>query len=247
MRRADPLVADTSLSVPAALPGVSAGCRAHLSEVARVEWRATDAGWAGDLEAFLADHGLPVRDLTRPAADAHARVCGAAVLLSAAAGAALVGSPARPSPAQAVPDVVAVVYGPGRRATRPPRPGPWRVGAWEPGWSVAEHAAAVAAVREAIGRGDVYQVNVVGHASAAYLGDPVAALHRLGSVPGIVPAPIIMRPSKAVSALQNGPVVGVIAPATPPSTVSRSAAEPTQGSRKLLEGAIGCGAVQSPN
>jgi para-aminobenzoate synthetase component 1 len=159
------------------------GCRAHLSEVARVEWRATDAGWAADLEAFLAGYGLPVRDLTRPAG-AHGRVCGAAVLLSAAAGAVLVGSPARPSPAPAVPDVVAVVYGPGRRATRPPKPGPWRVGAWEPGWSVAGHAAAVAAVREAIGRGDVYQVNVVGHASAPYLGDPVAALHRLGSVPG---------------------------------------------------------------
>lgn len=186
MRRADPVVADTSLSVPAALPGVSVGCRAHLSEVARVEWTATHAGWAADLEAFLAGFGL---DLAKPfpAAVGHT-VCGAAVLLSAAAGAVLSGSPVRRSPAHAVPDVVAVVYGPGGRAARPapPRegPGPWRLGEWEPSWSAAEHAAAVAAVREAIGRGDVYQVNVVGHASAPYLGDPVAALHRLGSVPG---------------------------------------------------------------
>jgi para-aminobenzoate synthetase component 1 len=111
-------------------------------------------------------------------------VCGAALLLSAAAGATLVGAPTRPSPAPAVPDVVAVVYGPATvRAEAAPR-GPWRVGAWEPSWSAAEHAAAVSAVREAIGRGDVYQVNVVGHASAPYLGDPVAALGRLGSVPG---------------------------------------------------------------
>jgi para-aminobenzoate synthetase component 1 len=80
--------------------------------------------------------------------------------------------------------VVAVVYGPGGGPARPPRPAPWRLGAWEPSWSAAGHAAAVAAVREAIGRGDVYQVNVVGHASAPYLGDPVTALHRLGSLPG---------------------------------------------------------------
>ncbi len=183
MRRADPVVADTSLSVPTALPGVSVGCRAHLSEIARVEWAAPHAGWAADLEAFLAGHGLPARDLTAAPSTDH-RVCGAAVLLSATAGAVLTGSPSRKSPAHGVPDVVAVVYGPGGRATRPPKPGPWRLGGWEPSWSTAEHAAAVGAVRAAIGRGDVYQVNVVGHASAPYLGDPVAALHRLGSVPG---------------------------------------------------------------
>lgn len=188
MRRADQPVADTSLSVPAGLPGVSEGCRAHLSEVARVEWRSTGPGWAADLEAFLAGHGLPVRDLSRAPADGvrgHGPVCGAAVLLSAAAGARLVGAPARPSPAPAVPDVVAVVYGPGGAPpVLLPRPGPWKVGAWEPSWSAADHAAAVTAVREAIGRGDVYQVNVVGHAAAPYLGDPVPALRRLGSVPG---------------------------------------------------------------
>src|SRR5262249_44952124 len=39
-------------------------------------------------------------------------------------------------------------------------------------------------VREAIGRGDVYQVNVVGHASAPYAGDPLPALHRLVALPG---------------------------------------------------------------
>ncbi|GAA0903955.1 hypothetical protein GCM10009557_79660 [Virgisporangium ochraceum] len=168
------------MTVPTALPGVSEGCRAHLSEVARVEWRATHAGWAGDLEAFLAGYGLGLTGTLRP----DHTVCGAAVLLSAAAGAVLAGAPARQSPAHVVPDVVAVVYGPGAaRAEAAPR-GPWRVGAWEPSWSVAGHSAAVSAVREAIGRGDVYQVNVVGHRSAPYLGDPVAALRRVASVPG---------------------------------------------------------------
>jgi para-aminobenzoate synthetase component I len=51
-------------------------------------------------------------------------------------------------------------------------PGPFAVGAWERPWTDAAHAAAVAAVREAIGRGDVYQVNLVQHMRAPFAGDP---------------------------------------------------------------------------
>ena len=185
-----PLVADTSLSVSTGLPGVSGTCRAHLTELVRREWRLPcpgarpgDGAWAVELEDFLAGHGLPVRDLTASASRSGHAVCGAAVLLSASAGAALVGAPALPSPAPAVPDVVAVVYGPGGRAQSAP-PRPFRVGPWRASWSAEAHAGAVAAVREAIGRGDVYQVNVVGHASAQYLGDPVPALRRLGGLAG---------------------------------------------------------------
>jgi para-aminobenzoate synthetase component 1 len=181
-----PVVVDTSLSVLAGRPGVSVDCAAHLTEISRREWSLAGPAWAGDLEDFLAGHGLPVRDLagTGPPGGAHT-VCGAVVLLSANAGAALVGAPARPSPAPRVPDVVAVVYGPGVRAdARRRSPGPWRLGPWRASWSVAEHAGAVEAVRAAIGRGDVYQVNVVGHASAGYLGDPVPALRRLGGLAG---------------------------------------------------------------
>jgi para-aminobenzoate synthetase component 1 len=47
-----------------------------------------------------------------------------------------------------------------------------------------EHAAAVSAVRAAIARGDVYQANVVGHASAPFAGDPRAALARVAALPG---------------------------------------------------------------
>ena len=48
------------------------------------------------------------------------------------------------------------------------------VGPWEATWSEEEYAAAVETVREAIGRGDVYQVNVVQHLSAPFAGDPLA-------------------------------------------------------------------------
>lgn len=39
-------------------------------------------------------------------------------------------------------------------------------------------------MRAAIARGDVYQVNVVGHACAPYTGDPGPALRRVASLPG---------------------------------------------------------------
>ncbi len=65
-----------------------------------------------------------------------------------------------------------------------PEPGEWELGEWTSTWSRAEHGAAVEQVRAAIGRGDVYQVNVVGHASAPYCGDPSAALHRVAALPG---------------------------------------------------------------
>src|SRR4029453_3468264 len=102
MSGSGPLVADTSLSVSTGLPGVSGTCRAHLTELARRDWRLCRpgaGGGAGELGDFLVGHGLPVRDLSAPSSGAPAghAVCGAAVLLSASAGAALVGAPALPS------------------------------------------------------------------------------------------------------------------------------------------------------
>ncbi|GAB3935485.1 hypothetical protein GCM10027614_10290 [Micromonospora vulcania] len=47
-----------------------------------------------------------------------------------------------------------------------------------------QHADAVDAVRAAIGRGDIYQTNLVGHAAAPYTGDPLPALNRLATLPG---------------------------------------------------------------
>src|SRR5690606_30814348 len=137
-----------------------------------------------------------------PAHRPHPRagVCGAVVFISAAAGAAMAGAPVGPpSPAPAVPDLVAVVYAHddtaavdptattgGRRPADPTiRPAadgcdhPWQVGPWLPSWSPTQHADAVRHARAAIAAGDIYQVNLVGHAAADYTGDPLPALARL--------------------------------------------------------------------
>ncbi|MEU4782806.1 chorismate-binding protein, partial [Micromonospora sp. NPDC023633] len=79
-----------------------------------------------------------------------------------------------------------VVYGHGPAAPRPiASPGAhWWRGDWAESWTPRQHADAVTAVRAAIGRGDVYQVNLVGHAAARYTGDPLPALGRLAALPG---------------------------------------------------------------
>jgi para-aminobenzoate synthetase component 1 len=60
-----------------------------------------------------------------------------------------------------------------RPADEPAPPaGPFRAEAFAPTWTAAEHAAAVERVREAIGRGDVYQVNLVQHLRAPFHGSP---------------------------------------------------------------------------
>ena len=48
------------------------------------------------------------------------------------------------------------------------------IGAWRRTWAPTDHADAVTAVRDAIGRGDVYQVNLVQHLSAPFAGSPRA-------------------------------------------------------------------------
>jgi para-aminobenzoate synthetase component 1 len=148
------------------------------------------------VEDFLADNGLPVRNLADRTGDHRPQVCGASLFVSAAAGAFLAGAPVgSPSPAMAVPDLVAVVWAhgtPGRALSdgRGPRPsgpwrlGPWRLGPWRASWDAARHAGAVGEVRRAISRGEVYQVTVVGHASAPYRGDPSPALRRVTALPG---------------------------------------------------------------
>ncbi|MFJ8579718.1 chorismate-binding protein [Micromonospora sp. NPDC093277] len=170
------------------VPGAPGGCRERLVERARLQWRTADGGDPATLaQEFLAAHGIALDDLARPAGHDPSGVCGAALYLSAAAGArAAGGAPGAPTPAPALPDLVVVVYG---HADRPPAPQPpagsnWWLGDWRDSWTPRQHADAVAAVRAAIGRGDVYQVNVVGHAAAPYAGDPRPALARLAALPG---------------------------------------------------------------
>ncbi|GAA3352029.1 hypothetical protein GCM10020358_84510 [Amorphoplanes nipponensis] len=161
------------------------------------------------VSAFLSGNGLPVREMGRTATQFHptgaGTPCGAALYVSAAAGCVMAGGPVgAPSPVPGIPDVVAVVHthrGPSESSPSVmgacamstgdsggsaggASPDGWRLGPWRDSWSRAEHAAAVSAVRAAIGRGDVYQVNVVGHASAPYTGDPGPALARVAGLPG---------------------------------------------------------------
>jgi para-aminobenzoate synthetase component 1 len=53
------------------------------------------------------------------------------------------------------------------------------IGSWQRTWTERDHAAAVDAVRAAIARGDVYQVNLVQHLSASFSGSPRALAARL--------------------------------------------------------------------
>jgi para-aminobenzoate synthetase component I len=55
-------------------------------------------------------------------------------------------------------------------------------GEWTPTWNAAGYAAAIGAVRAAIARGDVYQVNLVQHLSAPFRGDPRALTAALAAL-----------------------------------------------------------------
>ena len=57
--------------------------------------------------------------------------------------------------------------------------GPLEFGPWQQTWTARAYAAAVERVREAIARGDVYQVNLVQHLSAEFEGRPGALASRL--------------------------------------------------------------------
>jgi len=63
------------------------------------------------------------------------------------------------------------------------------VGPWEQTWTAAEYGDAVEAVRAAIARGDVYQVNLVQHLKAPFRGDPAGLAARLASLRPLVPTP----------------------------------------------------------
>ncbi len=57
-------------------------------------------------------------------------------------------------------------------ADRPTAAGPFHVSTWQQTWSAADYARAIAGARDAIAAGEVYQVNLVQHLSAAFKGDP---------------------------------------------------------------------------
>jgi para-aminobenzoate synthetase component 1 len=69
--------------------------------------------------------------------------------------------------------------------------GDFRIGEWELTWSDADYAAAVEAVKDAITRGDVYQVNLVQHLSAPFEGDPTMLATNLAHLRPLHPEPLV--------------------------------------------------------
>ena len=96
MSAVDPFVVASRAVVAVSPPAVPVGCPGRLREVSRLEWW---CGQPGDpsvlLEEFLAGYDLPVGDLSRQrprSAAGSDAVCGAAVLISAAAGTVMAGA-----------------------------------------------------------------------------------------------------------------------------------------------------------
>jgi len=70
-----------------------------------------------------------------------------------------------------------------------PAPGSCTLGDWEATWPPRDYGAAVEGVRDAIARGDVYQVNLVQHLSAPFGGDPAGLAARLAPLRPLHPEP----------------------------------------------------------
>ena len=78
-----------------------------------------------------------------------------------------------------------------RPADGPNRPaGRCDTGEWERSWDDEGYARAIEAVREAIARGDVYQVNLVQHLAAPFRGDPTGLAARLAGLHPLHGAPL---------------------------------------------------------
>jgi para-aminobenzoate synthetase component 1 len=77
------------------------------------------------------------------------------------------------------------------RDERPAAHGPFRIGEWRRSWDDEGYAAAIEAVQEAIGRGDVYQVNLVQHLHAPLEGDPAGLAAGLALLRPLHPGPLV--------------------------------------------------------
>jgi len=73
----------------------------------------------------------------------------------------------------------------------PRTPGDFRVGEWTRTWDDADYGTAVEGVKDAIARGDVYQVNLVQHLSAPFEGDPTGLGVNLAALRPLYPEPLV--------------------------------------------------------
>jgi para-aminobenzoate synthetase component 1 len=81
-----------------------------------------------------------------------------------------------------------------------PHDGPLAIGEWERTWSAESYREAIDEVRDAIARGDVYQVNVVQHLQAPFVGSPRALAARLAPLRPLHPEPFVAADWAVVSA-----------------------------------------------
>jgi para-aminobenzoate synthetase component I len=72
----------------------------------------------------------------------------------------------------------------------PRKRGEFRVGDWERSWDEMDYSSAIAAVRQAIAEGSVYQVNLVQHLSAPFEGDPGGLAAALSPLRPLHPWPL---------------------------------------------------------
>ncbi|MGH3023663.1 MAG: anthranilate synthase component I family protein [Gaiellaceae bacterium] len=77
-----------------------------------------------------------------------------------------------------------------RRDEQPRTAGAFRIGEWRRSWDDERYAAAIEGVQAAIGRGDVYQVNLVQHLSASFAGDPAGLASPLAALRPLHPEPL---------------------------------------------------------
>jgi para-aminobenzoate synthetase component 1 len=96
-------------------------------------------------------------------------------------------TPAPPEPCS----LPAVAYEIERAEARPVEAGNYTIGAWHASWSEGDYADAVESVRASIAEGDVYQVNLVQHLSAAFDGEPAALARGLAPLAPLEPRPLL--------------------------------------------------------
>jgi para-aminobenzoate synthetase component 1 len=95
--------------------------------------------------------------------------------------------PAPPEPCRLPPAAVRI-----RSADDPAPPArPFQVGPWERSWTDEGYASAIESARDAIARGDVYQVNLVQHLSAPFTGDPAGLADAFKPLGPLEPRPLI--------------------------------------------------------
>jgi para-aminobenzoate synthetase component I len=110
------------------------------------------------------------------------------------------------------------------------------VGEWSRSWDDAAYADAIETVRAAIGRGDVYQVNLVQHLAAPFAGDPRSLTAALAHLRPLVPEPLVGDGWAIVSAspelflARRGRRVW-----TCPIKGTRPAGEPVEGAKDAAE------------